>query len=51
MKLSELARRLGAIVNPPSLPGDPGPMPQLRDYPIARGPSMHSRSSSARSLR
>ena len=36
MGISSLLRRTGAMLNPPALPHDPGPFPQLRDYPIAR---------------
>jgi hypothetical protein len=34
-QIRTLGRRFSAFVNPP-LPGDPGSMPRLRDYPIAK---------------
>jgi hypothetical protein len=35
-KISSIARRFSAFVNPPSIPGDPSSMPRLRDYPVAQ---------------
>jgi hypothetical protein len=40
MSITSLLRRAGAVLNPPpAYPVDPGPWPQLRDYPVARRPS------------
>jgi hypothetical protein len=36
MRFTTMLRRAGSIVNPPSNPYDPGPVPTLRDYPVAR---------------
>ena len=30
------ARRFSTFVNPPRIPGDPGSMPRLQDYPFSR---------------
>jgi hypothetical protein len=29
-------RRFSAVVHPPRIPGDPGSMPRVRDYPFSR---------------
>jgi hypothetical protein len=36
VKITTLLRRTGAMLNPPAHPYDPGPFPQVRDYPVAR---------------
>jgi hypothetical protein len=36
VNITSLLQRAGTMLNPPPLPHDPGPFPQVRDYPIAR---------------
>lgn len=35
-QITTLARRFAAFVNPAPLPGDPGSMPRVRDYPVGK---------------